>query len=431
MYSKVGQYAAVMIIWLTLFVSPGAAFGNPDLIPEPNPPWAERDAEMVVQQPTGSRALAPTVEWVFHKTADGRHPDENEQQLMWLMNRARSNPTAEGIWLSDIYDRYYLYLPNCSQLTEDIDNCYIAGAVDHWGVDLDLLQNELAAYAAKPPAAFDVRLYRAAKSHSEYLISTDSQNHTGQFDRIVDEDFFYRRARGNVFSYSFGTIYGHAAFNIDWGPDGGSGTGMQSPPGHRLAIMSLDGNYTNVGYAVMPEFDSATDVGPMVITGNFCEANTAAGNHYNRFLVGTVWSDDDDDDFYDPGEGIGGVTVMPDQGAYYAVTSDAGGYALPITQPGTYEVSFFGGGRALNEIVKIVRIVDESVLLDLVTDVNSGLSANDASGSDSNGGGGGGGCFITSSSGGYSAGLKLRLILMLFAILLFGSAVRGRRLQKE
>ena len=28
---------------------------------------------------------------------------------------------------------------------------------------------------------------------------------------------------------------------------------MQSPPGHRLAIMSIDGNYTNVGYAVVPE----------------------------------------------------------------------------------------------------------------------------------------------------------------------------------
>jgi hypothetical protein len=431
MYSTLGQYAAVMIIWLTLFVSPGAAYGNPDLIPEPNPPWDERDAEMVAQQPTGSRALAPAVEWVLHKTADGRHPDENEQQLMWLMNRARSNPTAEGIWLSDIYDRYHIYLPDCGQLAEDIDNCYIAGAVDHWGVDLDLLQNEFAAYAAKPPAAFDVRLYRAAKSHSEYLISTDSQNHTGQFDRIVDENFFYRRVRGNVFSYSLGTIFGHAAFNVDWGPDGGNGTGMQSPPGHRLAIMSIDGNYTNVGYAVIPEFDSATDVGPLVITGNFCEANTAAENHFNRFLVGTVWSDDDGDDFYDPGEGIGGVIVMPDQGAYYAVTSDAGGYAVPIAQSGTYEVSFSGGGRALNEIVKIVSIVDESVLLDLVADVNSDLSAEDASGSSSGGGGGGGGCFITSSSEDHSANLELGRIIMVIAIILLGAAARGRGPQKR
>ena len=74
MYSTVGQYAAVIIIWLTLFVSPGAAYGNPDFFPEPNPPWGERDAEMVGRHPTGSRALAPTVEWKLHKTADSRHP---------------------------------------------------------------------------------------------------------------------------------------------------------------------------------------------------------------------------------------------------------------------------------------------------------------------------------------------------------------------
>ena len=216
----------------------------------------------------------------------------------------------------------------------------------------------------------------------------------------------------------------------DWGPDDGSGTGMQSPPGHRLAIMSIDGNYTNVGYAVVPESDSATDAGPLVISGNFCAANTGAENHYNRFLVGTVWSDDDGDDFYDPGEGIGGVTVMPDQGAYYAVSSDAGGYAVPITQPGTYEVTFSGGGRALSEVVKTVRIVDESVLLDVVDNTYSDLSADDADRA-SGDGGGGGGCFITSSSEGYSAELKLRLILVLFAILLFGSTARGRRPQKK
>jgi hypothetical protein len=411
----VGQYTAVIIIWLALFVSPGTASGNPEFFPELNPPWGEHDAEMVVQPRTGSRALVPSVEWKLHKTPDNQHPDGNEQQLMWLMNRARSNPTVEGIWLADIYDRYHTDLSNCSQLTEDIDNCYIAGAVNHWGVDLDLLQNEFAGYDTKPPAAFDVRLYRAAKSHSEYLISTDSQNHTGQFNRIEDEDFVFRRARGNVFSYSLSAKYGHAAFNIDWGPDDGSGTGMQSPPGHRLAIMSIDGNYTNVGYAAVPESDFATDAGPLVISGNFCQANTSATNHYNRFLVGTVWSDDDGDDFYDPGEGIGGVTVMPDQGAYYAVTADAGGYAVPITQPGTYEVTFSGGGRALSEVVKTVKIVDESVLLDLVENGFSDHSADDAGRAS---GGGGGGCFITSGSEDNAADLQLWLTLILFAIII-------------
>ncbi len=412
MNSVVGHCIGVIMIGMTILVNAGSVYANFESFPEPDPPEIQRNAEMLQQSPTGMRAIGPSVEWEYHKTSDNSHPNANEQQLMWLMNRARSNPTIEGIWLADIYDHYHTYLPSCSQLTEDIDYCYIAGAIEYWEVDLDILQNEFAGYDTKPPAAFDARLYRAAKSHSEYLISIDGQNHTGQFDRIDDENFSYRRARGNVFSYSLSTIYGQAGFNIDWGPDGGSGTGTQSPPGHRLAIMSIDGDYTNVGYAVVPESDSGTDVGPLVITGNYCEANTAAGNHYNRFLVGTVWSDDDGDDFYDPGEGISGVTVMPDQGTYYAVTSDAGGYAVPIIQPGTYEVTFSGGGRAISEVVKTVRIVNESVLLDLVENANSDPAMDDASG-----GGGGGGCFITSGSEGNSAGLKLWLFLILFAII--------------
>ena len=399
MHCAVGCYAAVFMIWLSSVVSPAAAFGNPDSVPEPNPPRREQAAQMATTHPMVSRAALPTVEWEFHKTSDNRHPDGHEQQLMWLMNRARSNPTVEGIWLAAIYDQYFAYLPGCSQVTEDIDFCYIAGALDHWEVDLDLLQNEFAGYGAQAPAAFDVRLYQAARAHSNYLIRIDGQNHTDQFDRIDDQNFSYTRARGNVFSYSLSAVYAHAAFNVDWGTAGGDGSGMQSPRGHRFAIMSLDGSYTNVGIAAVAESDSATSVGPLVVTGNYCEANTSAASHYNRFLVGTVWTDKDDDDLYDPGEGIGGVTVKPDQGVYYAVTSSAGGYALPITEPGTYEITF--SGPALNsdlnsalsgDVVKTVRIGDDSVLLDLVAESDSTSPSDDTVNEKS--GGGGGGCFI-------------------------------------
>jgi hypothetical protein len=429
MNSIVSHCIGYIMISMTILVNAGTVSANFDSFAEPNPLSIQRDAEILQQSATVSRAIGPSVEWEYHKTSDNRHPNANEQQLMWLMNRARSNPTVEGIWFATIHDRYYPFINGCSRLADDIDFCYIAGALNYWGVDLDLLQHEFVGYDTKPPAAFDVRLYKAARAHSNYLISIDGQAHTGQFGRIDDQNFSYRRVRGNVFSYSLNANYGHAAFNVDWGLDGGDGSGMQSPRGHRLAIMSIDGDYTNVGYAVVAESDSATDVGPLVITGNYCEANTAAQNHYNRFLVGTVWSDDDGDNFYDPGEGVGGVTVLPDHGAYYAVTSDAGGYAVPITQPGTYEVTFSGGERALNEdVVKTVRIVDESVLLDLVADLKSDFSADDAGG-DSRGGGGGE-CFIVSGSGGPFADLQLARIIIVFTIILLGATARGRGPQK-
>ena len=59
---------------------------------------------------------------------------------------------------------------------------------------------------------------------------------------------------------------------------------MQPGRGHRMAIMSVDGDYTNVALAAVPESDDSTQVGPLVVTGNYCKANTGATNHYNRFL---------------------------------------------------------------------------------------------------------------------------------------------------
>ena len=291
-----GWYLAVVIVSMIIFTSPVKVFGLQDSFPEPDPPRIEFDEEIPSDSPTVPLALSPSLEWTYHRTGDNAHPDANEQQMMWLMNRARANPTAEGEWLAAV------------------DDPAIESARIFFDVDLDVLQDEFAGYDPKPPAAFDVRLYSAAKAHSDYLISIDAQNHDNQFDRITDEGFEYTQARGNVFSYSKSAVYGHAAFNIDWGP--GDGTGMQPGRGHRMAIMSIDGEYTNVGIAAVGEADALTEVGPLVITGNFCKANTAAVAHYNRFLVGTVWNDDNGNSFFDPGEGIGGVAVRPDVGAF-------------------------------------------------------------------------------------------------------------------
>jgi hypothetical protein len=160
-----------------------------------------------------------------------------------------------------------------------------------------------------------------------------------------------------VFSYTQDAVYGHAAFNIDWG----SGTGgMQDGRGHRMAIMSIDGDYTNVGIAMVSESDPATAVGPLVTTGNYCNANTLQPNHYNRFIVGTVWNDLDSDGMYDPGEGVGNVTVMPNSGMPNSGTSNSGGYAIPIGSPGNYTLTFSGAVNA----VRSVTVGAESVLLD-------------------------------------------------------------------
>ncbi len=289
---------------------------------------------------------APTAEWTYHKSADGKDPDAGEQRMLWFMNRARQNPTAEGSWLATMND------PD------------VASARTYFSVDVDALQAAFAALLPKPPAAFDIRLHDASVLHSEDLINRDAQDHTGQVDKILASGFYCNGLRASVFSYTRSPLYGHAALNIDWGFGPG---GMQSPPGHRYAIMGVlsgaSAGLTNVGLALVAENNPETDVGPYVFSGAYCQ--TGAPEH-NRFIVGTVWDDLDSDNVYDEGEGLSGVTVTPDSGTYYAVTGDAGGYAIPIETAGTYTVTFSGGDLNAAEIVDTVDVGAGSALLDAV-----------------------------------------------------------------
>ena len=322
----------------------GPAAGVAQEYPALDPPRVER---LVPPAAAPGEKLVPPLaltEWTLHRTADGLHPDGNEQAMMWLMNRARQNPTAEGVFLATT--------------TEPT----IVNGRSFFGVNLTVLQNEFAALPPKPPAAFDARLYQAALAHSNDLIARDAQDHNGQFDRVDASGFHYSLARGSVFSFAQSGIHAHGALNIDWGP--GDGTGMQPGRGHRMAIMSGDGNYTNVGLAMVPESNPATSVGPLVFTGNYAQAIANGTDHFNRFLVGTVWRDFNGNGRYDPGEGLGGVTVTLSQGDFFAVTATGGGYAIPITVPGTYTVTFSGGGVAAASFQ--VTVGSDSVLQDYV-----------------------------------------------------------------
>ncbi len=323
------------------FVCSTSARAFSDYYPEPNPPIIIAEDAGIDYKVYLLNDPSTMTEWTFHKTSDGTHPDGNEQQMMWLMNQARSDPEQEGIWLSD---------------TGDFN---VAQAINYFDVDVDLLKSEFAGYEIKPPAAFDNRLYEAAKVHSEDLIAREAQDHNNQFTRVSDAGFVYRSGRGNVFSYAKTALYAHAAFNIDWGY--GSG-GMQDGRGHRMAIMSVDGDYTNVGLATVP---SNNAVGPLVVTGNYFRANTSVENHYNIFIVGTVWEDSNNNNIYDPGEGIGDVPVVPDQGSFFAITSDSGGYAIPITANGAYQVEFQLPGQS-SVSIKTVTIADQSELCDYI-----------------------------------------------------------------
>ena len=303
-----------------------AGIGEDAGAPEPEPPPCDPQ----------------TLEWTQHKTDDNVHPNGDEQMLVWLMNRARQDPEAEGIWLAE---------------TDESDIAFGRG---YFGVNTEDLKADFALLDPKPPAAFDARLYEASRLHSEDLIARDAQDHDGQFDRVYASGFNSGGGRVSVFAYGDSALNVHGALNIDWGF---TETGVQDPPGHRYAIMGVPiGNnpLSNVGFAMVTETDPLTDVGPYVFSGAYISGGS--GEH-NRFIVGTVWSDLNNNERYDPGEGLSNVTVATDLGDYHAITGEAGGYAIPITAPGTYTVTFSCGDLEDHAIAS-VDVDSESVLVD-------------------------------------------------------------------
>ncbi len=288
-----------------------------------------------------------TAEWVYHKTADGLHPDGNEQQLVWLMNRARANPAAEGLFLTNSGDTG------------------INSGISFFQISPTQIRNEFAAIPAQPPASFDRRLYDASRTHSLDLIARDAQDHENQFTRITASGFVWNSANVSVFSYSKSALDAHGALNIDWGyPRPPGGDGMQAGRGHRAAIMSNQSTLlTNVGFALVAESNPGTDVGPFVFSGAYCSASNAA-THSNRFLVGTVWKDLNGNSRYDAGEGLNQVRVQPDSGPWHAITGLAGGWAIPVSTAATYTLTF-SGPPLINPLMRTATVGSSSVLADV------------------------------------------------------------------
>jgi hypothetical protein len=299
-----------------------------------------------------------TSEWLCHKSADGLHPDGVEQALVWMMNRARQDPPAEGSFLANVDD-------------PDVED-----ALDAYDVNLALLQDEFDAVAVRPPAAFDRRLHAAARAHAQLMIDTDSDNPpcgtSGlppcQLERVFPAGFYFSTGglRGNAYGFALSPLFAHAAWNVDWGIGAG---GVDPQRTHRKGLMSIpDASttqvLTNVGIAAVPTDGLPTGLGPLVVVANYANAQSVS-DHFDRFLVGTVWEDLDADGSYDAGEGKGGVTVTPTPGNWIATTAPGGGYAIPVITPGavSVEVAFSGGGvRTYRTMVQVPPLT--SVLVD-------------------------------------------------------------------
>jgi hypothetical protein len=271
-------------------------------------------------------------------------PTANEQLLLEMINRARANPTAEG-------DRLVM--------TGDAN---VRGAYQYFNIDTALVRSQFATYPSRPPLAFNAKLIAAARRHTADMVANNYQGHDGTdgstFDqRITQAGYTGWTALGeNVAAYSYSVWYGHVGFNVDWG---------NPQLGHRHNIMNFDATdkiFTEFGAGItdLQRPWQQGQVGPMVITEEFGRTSEAP------FLVGVVYNDVNANGFYDVGEGLSGVKVMPSSGTYYAVTSTSGGYAIPVGTAGSSFTVTFSEGPLASSYVRNVTITNgENYKLDL------------------------------------------------------------------
>ena len=272
-------------------------------------------------------------------------PTGQEQLYLELINRARASPSAEGVRLAT---------------TTDAD---VLAHYSGFGVNLLLLQTELSLLPARPPLAMNAKLITSARAHSLDEFTNSFQSHTGSNgsnipQRITAAGYAWANYGENTYTNSRSTWFGHASFEVDWGP-GGAG-GMQLDRKHRVLIHSPDFKEIGIGLYEGSKGFGATAFGPQVVTQDF---GMPAGPAI-PFLSGVVFYDFNGNAFYDPGEGIGGVTVNADGAAWHSETASSGGYAIPLPA-GTAQRTVSFTGLGFNTSINTLVTGTTSVKVDL------------------------------------------------------------------
>src|SRR5208337_779739 len=267
---------------------------------------------------------------------DSGDPTAAEQLVLEYVNRARANPVAEGQRLGiDIH--------------EGLSNPNLVGP--------------------RPPLAMNKILLSIAEAHTldmyaQSYFSHNDPNGTTPFDRMSHASYNYLRAGENM---AGGVDQTAAELEDFMMVDSGT-------PGrpHRVNLLDLLNSYpcgsppcvyTEIGIGYYGAGPTNGDGLNSLITEDF--GATSVG----PFLLGVVYNDVNGNNFYDIGEGIGGVTITTSDGGYYTVSSSSGGYAIPVSASGTITVTASGSG--FGSITKTVTLNGANVKLDFTSQLSS------------------------------------------------------------
>ena len=284
----------------------------------------------------------------FHLTAE---PTDEEQMVLELINRSRADALTEA-------QRYL-------QIVDDQSDPHIVSGVEFYNVDVGELERQFGELQRHTqPLSMNAALLEAARRHTTDMFGNTFQGHTGtdgtnSSQRIAQSGYGSASSTAeNVFAFARSVTELHAAFDIDWGTgNSGSIGGMQNPPDHRKSIHNPAFREAGIGITagtnegIDPFTGQHTTVGPVLGVETFAVRVDA-----ESLVTGVAYFDLNEDGFYDIGEGLGGIRVDVDGADFYAITSQSGGYAVPLPANGWYTVRFSGSN--LDEVQDLAVITD-------------------------------------------------------------------------
>jgi hypothetical protein len=291
-------------------------------------------AACVAMTPASGHALGPA-KW------DSGDPSPAEQHVLEMINRARADPAAEG-----------------QRLGIDINEGVTSGTA-----------------VQRPPLAMNKILLGTARTHSDDMYARKYFAHSDPDGKDPYQRMTEAGYAGVLYGENIAAGSGHTAAALE-------DLLMRDPNypgrGHRVNLLNIGGDVVyseiGIGYSTnaTPLFDSPTVFGMKdFITEDFGAGATGP------FVLGVVYADANANGSYDPGEGLGGVTVMPSGGEWYAVTSAAGGYAFPVAASGAIDVTA-SGGTLPSPVTAHVVLTGVNVKVDFLPGAASGGASSDS-----------------------------------------------------
>jgi len=221
----------------------------------------------------------------------------------------------------------------------------------------------------KPPLAYNLNLWAAAKDHSQWMLDNDVFSHTGEGGSSPTQRM---ETAGYTFIPPWSTGENIAYSGTTGTPNLVSLTGRNhvnlfQSPGHRRNLMNQQ--FREVGISnLQGQFNTYNSV---MTTQKFAYVGSRG-----PFITGVAYTDATNDDAYTVGEGLGGISVSAvdtsnSANTFTTTTMAAGGYQLDVNANTAYRVTFSGDllndGSSVTAVYE-VNVGSDNVKIDCVSD---------------------------------------------------------------